>query len=121
MKCKICGKRFIPKTGKVYRVKESVGVIASLATPAKTIECVDCPRCGVQHMLNIREDKPVPPQTDEVLEFAADVIERLDLWCEASEAGKGKGAGDSETIKGSISLIQEAVTEYMEEKNRVSC
>lgn len=117
MKCKVCGKRFIPKKNKVYRVKESIGTFEALTKAAKTIECIDCPRCGTQRMLNIREERPVPPQTDEVLEFAADVIERLSLWSEASEAGEGAGAGDIETIRGSMSLVQEAVTEYMEGAN----
>jgi len=117
MKCKICGKRFTPKKDKVYRVKESLGTFEALSKAAKTIECIDCPRCGVQQLLNIRADRPVTPQTDKVLEFAADVIERLSLWSEASEAGEGVGAGDIETIRGSMSLVQEAVAEYMEGAN----
>ena len=81
MKCKVCGKRFIPKKHKVYRVKESIGTFEALTKAAKTIECIDCPRCGTQRMLNIREERPVPPEpgkpeptTNEILLQIKDIL-----------------------------------------------
>ena len=57
MKCKVCGKRFTPKSENRYEVTEPVvgGLVgAFVQKPVKIIECFDCPRCGCQNALNTR-------------------------------------------------------------------
>lgn len=56
IKCKVCGKRFKPTADKRYTTIKSESPLQALTTPAKTIECFDCPQCGCQIMVNIREE-----------------------------------------------------------------
>lgn len=55
MKCKICGKRFKLTKDRLYHVPKLFG---------QCIECTDCPRCGCQIMLNIREGTPRKENAD---------------------------------------------------------
>lgn len=52
MKCKVCNKRFKPLAENRYEV-------ATLAPAGllgvQTVECFDCPRCGCQNVVNVRE------------------------------------------------------------------
>ena len=45
--CKVCGKQF-------DLIKENKG-INGIATGTKKFECFDCPHCGCQNVLNIKE------------------------------------------------------------------
>lgn len=52
LKCKICGKRFLPS--KTYLVQEKFTGLAALSATEKIYDAADCPRCGCQHLLGIR-------------------------------------------------------------------
>ena len=54
-KCKICGKLFRLKASRRYEVISYPVGLACLTQKAQTFECFDCPRCGCQNMVNIRE------------------------------------------------------------------
>lgn len=56
MKCKICGKRFKLIKENRYLATENTGVLAAMAKPSKIFEAFDCPRCGCQNIVNIREE-----------------------------------------------------------------
>lgn len=53
--CKICGENFELLKGNKYLVefKKIEGIIVTM----KNYECFDCPKCGCQNILNIREGK----------------------------------------------------------------
>ena len=54
-KCKVCGKRFKLKNEKRY-IYEKVPVGLNRLTEGSTFyECFDCPKCGCQQIVNIRE------------------------------------------------------------------
>lgn len=55
MKCKICGKRFKLIKDKRYEVVKTPTKIAALTEEEKCYECFDCPNCGCQNIVNIRE------------------------------------------------------------------
>lgn len=57
MKCKICGKRFKLIKENRYLATEETGVLAALTKPSKIFEAFDCPRCGCQNIVNIREEE----------------------------------------------------------------
>ncbi len=60
-KCKICGKRMKLKAADRYEVKIRkeklmlVMTIPPLRTEDAIAECFDCPRCGCQNLMQIRE------------------------------------------------------------------
>lgn len=56
MKCKICGKRFKLIKENRYLATENTGVLAAMTKPPKIFEAFDCPRCGCQNIVNIREE-----------------------------------------------------------------
>lgn len=53
-KCKVCNKYFKLDASKKYIVSCSKG-LADIMTPEKRLEAIDCPTCGCQNILNIRE------------------------------------------------------------------
>ena len=59
MKCKICGKRFkLEKENRYEAIKMPTGIVGVMAGERSTIyEAFDCPKCGCQNIVNIREDK----------------------------------------------------------------
>lgn len=62
LKCKVCGKRFMPCKGRTYLVQEKLTGLAALSATEKVYDAVDCPRCGCQHLMgtrvpNLRERK----------------------------------------------------------------
>lgn len=57
MKCKICGKRFVPTVEKLYQAREEGGTLSALTTPPHMYDVIDCPRCGCQHALKVRMPK----------------------------------------------------------------
>lgn len=56
MKYKICGKRFKLIKENRYLATENTGVLAAMAKLPKIFEAFDCPRCGCQNIVNIREE-----------------------------------------------------------------
>ena len=57
MKCKVCGKRFKLQADKRYEVlkKPDGFAVAFSGKGLVCYECFDCPRCGCQNAVNIRE------------------------------------------------------------------
>lgn len=55
MKCKICGKRFKLMKENRYLATEKIGALEGLTKAAKIFEVFDCPHCGCQNIVNIRE------------------------------------------------------------------
>ena len=60
-KCKICGKRMKLKAADRYevRIRKEKLMLAMVIPPLRTedtiAECFDCPRCGCQNLIQIRE------------------------------------------------------------------
>lgn len=56
MKCKVCNKRFKPLAENRYEVARLApdGLLGICSKP-QTVECFDCPRCGCQNVVNVRE------------------------------------------------------------------
>lgn len=55
MKCKICGKRFKLMKENRYLATEKIGALEGLTKASKIFEAFDCPYCGCQNIVNIRE------------------------------------------------------------------
>lgn len=55
MKCKVCGKRFRLEADKKYIYTKHPQGFGVLVEEDKHYECFDCPRCGCQNIVNIRE------------------------------------------------------------------
>lgn len=55
MKCKICGKRFKLMKKNRYLATEKIGALEGLTKASKIFEAFDCPHCGCQNIVNIRE------------------------------------------------------------------
>ena len=55
MKCKVCGKRFSPNKENRYEIMRFPRGVEVLYERAKILECFDCPKCGCQNIVNIRE------------------------------------------------------------------
>lgn len=54
-KCKVCGKLFRLNASRRYEVISYPVGLSCLTQKAQTFECFDCPHCGCQNMVNIRE------------------------------------------------------------------
>lgn len=54
MKCKVCSRRFKLNKRNKYLIEKSGGLLAC-ALPKEIYEAFDCPRCGCQNIVNIRE------------------------------------------------------------------
>lgn len=56
VKCKVCGKRFEALKENKYLVVKSNGLTGAINNNAETMfEAFDCPKCGCQHIANVRE------------------------------------------------------------------
>lgn len=60
MRCKVCKRRFTPKKENRYTIikqKDLSEKIADLILNRQQmiLECFDCPKCGCQNLVNIRE------------------------------------------------------------------
>lgn len=64
MKCKVCGKRFRPLEKNKYIAVEKLGTFEGLTKAAKQFECFDCPKCGCQNIVNIREQEDIEAADD---------------------------------------------------------
>lgn len=58
MKCKICGRRFRLKSENRYEVVKAPVGLQCLTADTKIFECFDCPHCGCQNIVNVREGIP---------------------------------------------------------------
>lgn len=67
MKCKICEKEFELKKEKKYLATEKVATFGTLAKLPKTFEAFDCPYCGCQNIVNIREEEATAYNVDAVI------------------------------------------------------
>lgn len=54
-KCKVCGKLFRLKANRRYEVISNPVGLGFLVEKPHILECFDCPRCGCQNMVNVRE------------------------------------------------------------------
>lgn len=54
LKCKVCGKRFLPHKETTYLVQEELSGLAALSATNRVYDAADCPRCGSQLLLGIR-------------------------------------------------------------------
>lgn len=68
MKCKICGKRFKLMKKNKYLATEKIAAFGIWAKPPKTFEAFDCPRCGCQNIVNIREEAVIERETENHIE-----------------------------------------------------
>lgn len=57
MICKVCKSYYKAKKENRYEVIESKGALSTIAEPAKIFEAFDCPKCGCQNIVNVRECK----------------------------------------------------------------
>lgn len=55
MKCKVCNKRFSLNKENKYEVINRPTGLNVLTERTKIYEAFDCPRCGCQNIVNIRE------------------------------------------------------------------
>lgn len=54
MKCNVCSRRFELNKRNKYMVEKNEGLLASVFSK-KVYEAFDCPKCGCQNIVNIRE------------------------------------------------------------------
>ena len=52
-KCSVCGRRFEIRKENTYRAFKPGGI----TFVRSVFDAVDCPHCGCQHLLNIREER----------------------------------------------------------------
>ena len=56
MICKVCNRFFMPKAKDRYQVVKGPTLSEALIGESnKIFECFDCPKCGCQNIVNIRE------------------------------------------------------------------
>lgn len=64
MKCKICGKEFELKKENKYLATEKISAFGALKQLPKTFEAFDCPHCGCQNVINIREGEVIKNEVE---------------------------------------------------------
>jgi hypothetical protein len=55
MICKVCKRYFKANKDNKYEVTVNPAGLNVLTEQAKTYECFDCPKCGCQNIVNIKE------------------------------------------------------------------
>ena len=57
MKCKVCGKRFVPEKSMRYTARDcnAVGLSSLVGVEVSTYDAYDCPKCGAQNITNERK------------------------------------------------------------------
>lgn len=76
-KCEVCGHRFAPTKEAIYTVEEPRTVLEALTTAPTRFSAMDCPRCGCQIALAVRQPRVDIPQIIE-RETDAEVAEDED-------------------------------------------
>ena len=61
-KCKVCGKRLKMDSEKRYEVVKIPHSLNTLFEAPIVFECFDCPRCGCQNAVNVREGNVPNPE-----------------------------------------------------------
>lgn len=61
IQCKVCGAKFYPKNS--YEVYESQRIFSAIS--ANTYDATDCPNCGSQRLLGVRNPKVEPKELKE--------------------------------------------------------
>ena len=56
MKCKVCGKRMKLNAKDRYDVYSNLAPLQCLVENVKHYEAFDCPKCGCQNIVNVREE-----------------------------------------------------------------
>lgn len=57
IRCKACGRFFRLKKRDKYVVKNYNSVFDAVMSTETVYECFDCPKCGCQNIVNIREEE----------------------------------------------------------------
>ena len=55
IKCRVCGHKFQAEKKNLYFATKNQGVVDALSKGQTIIECFDCPMCGCQQMVGVRE------------------------------------------------------------------
>ena len=55
MICKVCKRRFVANKNDKYLVQKDRSIIDAITTAPVTYEAFDCPKCGCQNIVNVRE------------------------------------------------------------------
>ena len=55
MICKVCKRRFVANKNDKYLAQRVRSITDAIMTAPVTYEAFDCPRCGCQNIVNIRE------------------------------------------------------------------
>ena len=63
MICKVCKRRFTASKDNKYLTQKSRSITDAITTAPVTYEAFDCPKCGCQNIVNVRE----PEYNDEVI------------------------------------------------------
>ena len=76
-KCKVCGKRFELEKSNRYDVVKNPEGLQALTQSSTTYEAFDCPKCGCQNIVGIREigdsnDEYIRGYTDAMKEIGGD-------------------------------------------------
>lgn len=62
MKCRTCNKKIKLVAANKYMVQKAKGPFEALITPT-VYEAFDCPKCGCQNIVNVRETNVVEEET----------------------------------------------------------
>ena len=63
MICKVCKRRFTASKDNKYLAQKSRSITDAITPAPVTYEAFDCPKCGCQNIVNVRE----PEYNDEVI------------------------------------------------------
>ena len=55
MICKVCKRRFVVNKNDKYLAQKARSITDAIMTAPVTYEAFDCPRCGCQNIVNVRE------------------------------------------------------------------
>lgn len=56
LRCSVCGYRFVPARNLVYQAKTRVSALQALTERPTVYDAMDCPHCGCQISLKIRDE-----------------------------------------------------------------
>ena len=57
MICKVCKRRFTASKDNKYLVQKARSITDAIMTAPTTYEAFDCPKCGCQNIVNVRESE----------------------------------------------------------------
>lgn len=59
IKCGVCGKRFVPDKEQRYTAGKVSAGLSRLTTPYTYYDAFDCPQCGCQIIVGVREETSI--------------------------------------------------------------